>query len=341
MTRRVAGNRTWVLVLAALAAFLSVPQTSNAGGHGCPICAGYAPAPCGEVAYQLIQRTVYVPMLMKERRTVHVTEYHHEVRQRTVNVSRYVPETKAVREVYMAMVPEVHERVENYRVQKPVWREVEQQVVVQVPQVERRAGVRHVCRPVQTQEMRTIVRDQGQWEEVPCESPCFSAGYIDGCGRVARRLRGCGGCGGCGECAYDAGCGGAVVHTHRVWRPNLVTEQVPVTVWRYENTEEPFEYSVTVFKPEVQVRRVKVCDFVAEERQRTVKYTVCVPQRRERVRNITTYRVLCEPQVQNYTVRVPHVATREVDVTVCRMVPKQVQVRVPVCGPVGPVGCYH
>ena len=130
---------------------------------------------------------------------------------------------------------------------------------------------------------------------------------------------------------YDAGCAPVVTqHVHRVWRPQIVTEQVPVTVWRSQMSDEPYEYNVTVYRPEPRVQKRRVCEYVNEPQSREVKYTVCVPQQRESVRNVTTYRTVVEQRTQHYTVQVPYTVQKEVEVMVCRSVPKQVLYRVPV-----------
>jgi hypothetical protein len=95
-------------------------------------------------------------------------------------------------------------------------------------------------------------------------------------------------------------------------------------------TEEPYEYTVTVCRTEQRVQNVKVVEYVPEERSRNVQYTVCVPEQRERVRNVTTFRLVPESRQQSFTVQVPHTVSREVNVPVCQMVPKQVTYRVPV-----------
>ena len=336
--------------------FLMQAATSEAGGCGCDICSGYGygGGGCGGPAYELIESTIYVPTTVMEQRTVNVTEYRPEVRQRTISVNKCIPETREVRDVYTVLMPEVRVRTQKYLVHKPVWREEERNITIQVPHQELREAVRHVCRQVQVQELRDVTRDQGYWEDVLCDDS-HGAAYggggcgSSGCGRGCRRwLRGCGGCGGgCGDvgAGYDAGCGNAVAqHVHRVWRPNYVTEQVPVTVWRNQMSAEPYQYTVTVCRPEVRTQKVKVVEYVPEERTQDVRYIVCVPQQRERVRNVTSYRMVAEPHTQNFTVHVPHTVSKEVTVPVCQMVPKQVTYRVPVwnypvdgCGP-GPYG---
>jgi hypothetical protein len=330
------GVRRGGAILAAMGVVMALQSSRvDAGDCSCSICTGCGPA------YQLVERTIEVPTLVTERRTIQVTECRPEQRQRTVMVSRSVPETRQVTETFTVMVPEVRVRTETYHVRVPVWREVDRRVVIQVPHQEQRQGTRNVCHQVQVEELRTVHRDLGHYEEVLCDGGCAPAMGCSPCYR--RRLFGCGRCGGCGGCGgyaagcgYDAGCGGGVAqHTHQVWRPNVVTEQVPVTVWRNQMVQEPYEYTVTVYRPEERVQRVKVCEYVTEERSRDVQFTVCVPTQQTRTRNVTTYRVVTEPRVENYVVQVPHVVSREVDVMVCRMVPRTVVCREPVGQPAG------
>jgi hypothetical protein len=274
-----------------------------------------------------------------ERRLVKAVECRTETAQRTVIDRRRVPEIRQVKETVVVMVPEIRSRTETYQVARPVWRDVERTVVVPVPYRETRSGVRQRCRQVLEEEFKTVWRDQGSWEEVVADVPC-----IPSCGIGFRPRHGFLGytlCDGYGPvsayapdmAAYDAGLGGKpAAQTYRVWKPKLVPEQVPVKVWRTELVDEPFEYQVTVFRPEERTVRTRVCDYVPEEKSREVRDVVCVPTLRTRVRNITTYNVVEEPRVETFAVRVPYEVEREIEVPVCRMVPKTVVCRVPISG---------
>lgn len=305
MSRRL---QQWVRVAAtagAVAALMAAwGQAAQACGRcGLTCCAGY----------QLVPRTVMVPTMVPETRVVCATEYRCEVRERPVTVCRYVPETHQVRQTYTVMVPQVQTREEKCVVAVPVWEEVQQTYTVCVPHQEKRQGTRTVCKPVQVQETRTVCRDLGHWEESTCYRTCVTA------------WRGCLGWFGCGS-----GCA-VVACTQMVWVPNIVKEEVPVTVCKYEMVEEPYEYTVTVYKPEQRTRTVKVCRYINQERTRQVQCVVCVPQQRECVQNVTTYKMVTEQQVQKYTVMVPYTVQRQVQVMVCKMVPQQVVCRVPIC----------
>jgi len=270
---------------------------------------------CGRAccpSYQVVQKTVMVPTMVPQTRVVTGCEYTCEVRERPVTVYRCVPEVRQVRQVYTVMVPQTRVREHVYNVAVPMMEEVEQPYTVCVPYQEVRQGVRKVCRAVEVQETRTVCRDLGCWEQ----STCYK--------QIAPLRWGCFGRLACGGCAPVVCC------AQMVWVPNIVTEEVPVTVCKYETVDEPCEYTVTLYRTEQRTRRVKVCRYVTEQRRCQVQETVCVPQQRERLCNVTTYRTVAQQVTQRCTVMVPHQVQREVTVMVCQMVPKQVCCRVPV-----------
>jgi hypothetical protein len=126
-----------------------------------------------------------------------------------------------------------------------------------------------------------------------------------------------------------------------------------VTVMKQQITEQPYEYCVTVCKPETRTRTIrvcsyenrtqsctqKVCEYRNETRTRTcavtecstqtrtrdVQYTECVPQKRTCTEQVVHYRNVSEQKTEQYTVMVPHSVEKEVCVQVCHMVPKQVE----------------
>jgi hypothetical protein len=150
--------------------------------------------------------------------------------------------------------------------------------------------------------MRSVRRDRGSWEEVPCndshgcnygyDSTIVQKGVVQNDDAVQSD----------GVVQKDgAAQKGGVAHTHRVWRPNIVTEEVPVNVWRNETSEEEYNYSVCVYTQEERQRTVRVCDYERDT---------------------------------------PEVVQREVTVSVCRMVPRTITCRVPTsCGGCG--GCGY
>ena len=160
-----------------------------------------------------------------------------------------------------------------------------------------RQGVRTVCKPVETQEVRTVCRDLGQWT---------TKSYVD--------------CNGC-----EQNC--------QAWVPNIVTEQVPVTVWKPQFVQESYTYTDIVCRPETKEVTQHIPRPVQEVKSRQVAYLVPVPKQIERQIPRTTFRQVTEERVVNYTVMVPQKVERQVQVPVCTMVPKEVQV--PVCAACG------
>jgi hypothetical protein len=123
---------------------------------------------------------------------------------------------------------------------------------------------------------RTVSRDRGHWETQQVEVACGGCGKGNSWGGCESSCGGCGGCGsGCGGRGSDGGGCAAFSRTvcRRLWVPNVVTEEVPVTTYRNCTEEVPYEYSVTVCRPEERTRTVNVCTFRSEERTKSVPVT--------------------------------------------------------------------
>ena len=56
-----------------------------------------------------------------------------------------------------------------------------------------------------------------------------------------------------------------------------------------------------------------------------VNYTVCVPQQKTRTYTVTRTKCVLEEKTQTYTVSVPVQVEKQVNVRVCKMVPKEIQ----------------
>ncbi len=343
-------------------------------------CAVYAPCGgsvvCGKSAGPVyVEKTVMVPTWVNETRTVMCTEYQQQQRARTFTVYRQVPETKQVEQTYTVMVPEVHTKTVEYTVNVPVteertcqvqvcvpvweeverqytvrvprWREVEREVTVCVPvtsQVEQtytvmvphqevRTGTRSVCRCVPVTETRTITCDRGHWETQVVEVPCTTCCYRRGCGK------------GCGSC-----CCVTTTRTccQKVWVPNVVTEEIDVTCYKYETVEEPYECTVTVCRPEQRTRMVNVCSYEQQTRVhksrvcdyesqvRTCTQRVCryEMQTREQKYRVCSYRPEVRTREVKYTVCTPQTRSRTCNVTTYRCVPEERTENYTVCVPV-------
>ena len=277
---------TFTLALLAAALLPSPAVAGGPGDAGVKTCSKTRPDASAEsrrfAVPQYVEKIVCEPQWVTEKRTITCTQYASaKCREKVVTVYRSVPETHQVTRQYTVMVPEqrtrtvaytayrpVYDVVERqYQVCVPVYSNVEQQYTVQVPVYRTEERTYTVKVPHQemrsrrppglqgrsgTQEMRTVTCDEGHWdtcvEEVPCGGSCC---------RRRCCLSKCGSCGGC--------CGTRTV-CRKVWVPNVVTKQVPVTVCRTVMEEQPYEYCVTVCKPETRTCQVRVCDYKTEVR---------------------------------------------------------------------------
>jgi len=267
---------------------------------------------CGHYEDVVVQRTVYVREMATETRKVLVTQCKPEVRQRAYKVCKRVPYQETVTEAYTVMVQQTQMKRVSETVYKPVMKTVDQQYTVMVPYTERRQGVRHDVQCVPVQQTVTVCIDRGCWEtrtiQVPCPQP-YGYGYgYNRCGQP------CGGCNSCGP-QYVTRC-------IRVWVPKLVRQQVVQTVMKPQTIARPYEYDVTLCRPETRVRQVQVCETVAERIEKDVPVINCVPQQKTRSFQVTKYRDVVEEKVENYTVMVPYQVEKLIQVPVCRVVPK-------------------
>jgi len=187
---------------------------------------------------------------------------------------------------------------------------------------------------------------------------------------------------GCGanSCGYGCGTGcysdGNTCNTcqtscsYKVWVPNMVKQLVPYTVCETTCVEVPYEYNVTLCRPETRTRMVKtcsyapeqrtctvkvcgyvpeqrsctvkVCEYTTEQRSREVPYFECVPVQKQGVREVCTYNCVPHSKVETYTVCVPVCVEKQVEVKRCRMVCQTVPVNNrQTCGTSGCATCGH
>lgn len=286
---------------AMIAASMTGPNQAVAGDYGAVggNCGVYGGG--GACGPQIVYRTVMVPQTTYTTMTVPAVVYRPEVRQQTVNVPRCVPYTEMRTVRQTVIVPEQRTQQVSYTECHMTYQDVTSNVTVMVPQMETRQGKRMVCRPIQVQETRTVCRDLGQW---------VTQSFVDCCG---------------------------CCRSYQCWSPNVVQEQVPVTVWRAQMVEEPYAFQVCVNRPEVRQVTHRVAKPVYEAKTREVVTTVAVPRVVERQVQLINYREVVEQKVVNYTAMVATRVERQVTVPVCTMVPKTVAVAVQPCG--GGYGC--
>lgn len=334
--------KAWMVVVALGIALASTNESWAIGRHGCLRCGSVASAPCTaqapcnscgsaesapceSAAPKMVEKTIMVPQMETETRKVCVTEYTNETRERKVTVMQRVPKTETVTRNYTAMVPKTETKTVTYNVCKPVVTEEQQEYTVCVPHTETREGTRKVCKVVPTTKTRTVKVDEGHWEQAKPACDSSACGSADSCGAPACCDSGCGRrrllCRrSCGPAA--SGCGGA----DRVWVPNVVEKEVPFTVCEKVWEDQPYKCNVTVMKPETRTRTVKKCNYVTEQKTKDVTVTRCVPEQRTMTKEVTRYECVPTEKTVTCTVRVPHQVEKEVQVQVCKMVPKTVMV---------------
>ena len=212
-----------------------------------------------------------------------------------------VPETHQVTYEYTVPSYETRTREFVYSTFKPVLSTREREYTVMVPHSEKRQGTRHECQMVPVEMTRIVCEDHGGWQQTVQHSGCDCCG---GCDRVCN-----------------------------TWVPKLERREVKYTVLRPQPRDVPYEYDVTICKPEKRTETVQVCNYVAEPQKRSVPYTVCVPVKKTGTREVTSYRRVEEQKTHTYTVRVPYTVEKQVPVQVCRMVAKKVTMPAPSCAP--------
>jgi len=274
-----------------------MPSTPSKGAAASPVQGPVqAPSPAAACGPQVVTCTVMVPQVSYKTVTVPGVICRPETRQQNVTVCRMVPETKMVNVSTMIVVPERRTTTQEYTACRMTYETASRQITVMVPQTETRQGLRTVCRPVAVQETQTVCKDVGSWS-----TQC----YVDCCG---------------------------CTRTCQVWVPNIVTEQVAITVYKPQFTQEPYTYQVVTCRAEQRTITEQVAKPVYETRTREVSYCVPVAKQVERQVPQTTFHQVTENKLVNYTVMVPQRIERQVTVPVCTMVPKQVTYTVPACG---------
>lgn len=342
--------RDWVRSLAALSVLCSSTLAPAASLRPRDCC---TPAPAADCAPQSMATcTVMVPEWTTELRTVCVTEMKQEPRTKTVFVPTRTETPKEVVETIVKRVPvtrthtlidtvfhcvksiEVQKfvvncpRIERRTITETIYRPFRTsetvEVTVLLPYVEQRQGVRQRCRLECEKVMKTITRDCGHFISVPYEVPA------------------------CVGCNKDQAT--TITQCRRVWVPKLVQEQVPVTCWKPVFYPENYTYCATAYRPETRTvtrcvtklcpeqvtrdvcvlvsnmkeftREVPVTKLVPEEIKREVTSTQCEIQTEDRVKTVIDVRCGLEARTVTYMATVPVVVKKQVEVKVCKMVPK-------------------
>lgn len=241
-------------------------------------------------------QTIMVPQTTYKTMTVVDVVCKPVVRQREVTACRMVPQTEMATCRMTVMVPERRTRAVSYTACRMTYADVPRSVTVMVPHKEVRQATRTVCKLVQTQVTKSVTRDAGGWG---------TKSFVDCCG-----------------CTHEC----------QVWMPNLVTEQVPCTVFKPQLFQEPCTVETVVCRPEERKFTERVAKPVYETVTRNVSCTVAVPKVVEKQVARTTYRPVVEKKLVNVTEMVPTRVERQVTVPVCMIVAKVVACGGGCCG---------
>jgi hypothetical protein len=159
--------------------------------------------------------------------------------------------------------------------------------------------------------METVTEEGGHWEDAPASGPVQK---------------------GAEQVPLQKGPIQGPVQKGRVWVPEVIKKQIPVTTWRPEYTQVPYEYPVHLTRLESRpiMRTVPRPRF--ERKEREIHYTVPVTTYVDREVPVTVRKPVVEDKVIHYTEIVRTPVEREVRVPVCKMVPKTITYTIQPCG---------
>jgi len=287
-------------------------------------------------------RPVTETQMRENRYSVAKPVYETSQREEHYTVMKPVTETQIVDASYNRVrdVMETSEREEHYFVQRPVYEtsERENRYMVQKPIYE--TAVRDECSTVCEPQTTYVTRyaDHGCWQDYQVLKPgpvynqpvCVPGGCsTDPCTGLTTYIA--------PTTGYQQVQAPPTVQVNRVYRPNIVAEQIPQTtmVQKVVVRKVPFQVCRMVNEEVVQKVPVTVCRMVQEEQVRKVPVTVC-RQVVERVENkvpVTTCKMVAEEMVRQVPVTTCKMVMEEhvdqVPVQVCKMVPMEETVRVP------------
>ena len=317
-----------VLLSLSLVAAASVPAAAQV------CCPPAASLTCAGQTYRIVYQTVYEQQQVTAYRIEYETVYDEQqvttykpvwetqYRDNSYNRVSYLPETAEREEQYTVLRPvwETHERDECYTVSKPVY------------ETAYRAECRTVMQPVTTCQTRYV--DQGCFVEQTVLKPGMPHNRLTwqpgGCatdpatGAVAYRSPG----------LYWVQIPGGRYEVQRVWKPNVVAQQVQQTNYVPQVVTEQVPVQVCRYQQEQVCKKVpyQVCRMVPEPCVRKVQYTT-YKQVVERVEQQVPVQV-CKMVAFQETVRVPRCVEKRIPVTYTYSVPRVVCCRVPVdpCG---------
>jgi hypothetical protein len=105
----------------------------------------------------------------------------------------------------------------------------------------------------------------------------------------------------------------------------------PRTIVEYLDEKRERPKKVLTFKEEERKETYPVITYKPEKRTKEVSYTVCIPESRTENYQVTRCEQVPDNRIENYTERICVPVVKEIEVQVCRMVPKVVSMNVCPC----------
>ena len=250
---------------------------------------GAANAGCGYV-----EKTVMCPVWTTETRTVKETKYRQEERARECTVYKKMNVEKKVCCPITVWVKKDMVDVQTYKVLVPKYEIVDEEYIEMVDGTLDITKYKTVTSCVPVTKTKTVCCCEPQWVEREIEY-----------------------CGPCGEiCIRKVTC----------YEPKMVEKQVEYTC--HETICEKVPYTCTIDTCEQVVKTRKVKRIVNEEVEKTheSKYVTYVPLQKFQRKTVCVCENVPETKVVTETVCVPYEVEKEVEVRVCKLVPKTIQV---------------
>jgi hypothetical protein len=267
-----------------LLAAVALPAQACHNGCGAPAaasssCDSSAPASAATTSCAPVVRTIQVQEWVPETYMTTVTRYRTENTQEAYTAYKMECVAEKYTSYRTECVSETRARTVSVNRLVPEVREVTSTVYTCVPTVEQRTVARTVvtCNPVTVMVSKCV--DQGHFE-------CREVEDTSLCARIRKR---------CHKPSCCEPCPPVITKTVKVWCPNMVTVQVPVT------------------------RMERVCSTVNETINVTVNKMVATQQ----VNKVTVYKCVTEQKEETYTVLVPRQVAFEATRNVMKSVPYQ------------------
>jgi len=307
-----------------------------------------------------IEYTVSVPVQEEQTKTVTTTVpvWKEVTEEYTVKT----PELVQVEETYTVKVPVVEEVPCEYTVMVPTaTKQTVLRTVTNAVPVEKTKTVEH-CVPVVKTKM--VKRDCGRWQTqlVPVDGSGAECGGCGDGGAAATRTR-CRAVWVPNIVYEEVTCVENQIETQEVkyltyeqtceqvshecisicYCPEVRTGTKQVVKYvdeprtrmrtevRYRDEVRTRTKKVLSYEEQTRTETFPVIRYVPEVRTKEVCYTVKTPQQRTKTYTTTRFDCVEETKLEEYTIRVPVPVIKEVDVQICRMVPKVVSATVNPC----------